>query len=457
MDAHLVAAWEGLCQALAPVFSRPVFGTFVHVLTGWVLCRSRPAVTNLVRTVGDQLLGQAAKHWTTYQKFFYRANWSLEDLSRQVLLQVVLPTLDACAPGAQVELKIDDSTCARHGRHVAFAGYFKDASASNTLKTVVHWAHNWVLGCITLRCSRWPRWVIGLPVWFALYRKAPDCDRAHPFQTRQQLAAQIIRQTRDLLPRRALQVAVDGQYATRAVVQAAREADADLVSRLRSDAALYALPARKPPHRRGRQAKKGRRLPTPQQMAARRRKGWRTLEVRAYGKVVRRQVLAVVCLWYHVSRERPIKLLIVRDPTGRQKDDYLFCTEPRVPDAQILEGFAARWPIEECIREAKQLGGFEQVQGWCPRTVERQAPLALIGQTLVKAWYLRYAVAAEAAQPASVHGGPGRRDKAHPSYLDMLATLRYALWRHRITPNSTLGARMHGFLETLRFTLCAAA
>jgi len=242
-------------------------------------------------------------------------------------------------------------------------------------------------------------WVIGLPVLFALYRKRPDCDRSHLFLTRQQIAARMIRQTRDALPRRTIRIAADGQYATKEVAGAASEARrSNLVSRMRCDAAIYALPPTKyKRHRRGRRRKKGKRLPTPKQLAARRKKGWRNVEVLAYGKRVRRRVLPVVCLWYHVSKDSPLKLLIVRDPSGKQKDDYLFCTEPATPDEQIIERFAARWPIEECIHDGKQTGGFEQVQGWCERTVERQAPFALVVQTLVKAWYLLYG--ADAASP----------------------------------------------------------
>jgi hypothetical protein len=180
-----------------------------------------------------------------------------------------------------------------------------------------------------------------------------------------------------------------------------------------------------------------------------------------YGQRVKRQVLPVVCLWYHLShalslegKDRPIKLLIIRDPAGKQKDDFAFCTDPAVDDAQIVERFAARWPIEEAIHDGKQLGGFEPVQGWCARTVQRQAPPALVVQTLVKAWYLKHGIHAKSAQPTGTDWTPG---KDHPPYLDMLATLRRVLWDHRINHNSTLGDRLRGIWKTLQFTLCAAA
>jgi hypothetical protein len=460
MDAALVSGWEALCQLLAPAFTGPTFVTFLHIVTGWVLCRSRPTVTNLFCTIGSSLLAHASKHWTVYEKFFYRATWSLPQVSRLLLTRIVAPLIDRCAIGSQIDLDIDDTTCSRCGKHVAWAGYFKDASASNTLRTVVHWAHNWVIACVAMRDRRWPQWVIGLPVLFALSRKRPDCDKLHPFLSRQQIAAQLIRVTHDALPGRTIRIAADGQYATREVVAAAWSTESNLVSRLRSDAAIYARPCKRQQrggHGRGRPRKKGKRLPTPKAIAARRKNGWRTVEVLAYGKLVRRRVLPIICLWYHVSKDKPIKLLIIRDPAGKQKDDHLFCTDPTVPDEQIIERFAARWPIEECIRDGKQTGGLEQVQGWCRRTVQRQAPFALIVQTMVKAWYLRHGANVTNAQPQGAKVCGWLRQKDHPSYLDMLATLRRVLWTQRIKCNSTLAGRVWRLLEPLRFTLCAAA
>jgi hypothetical protein len=457
MDAVLVSGWEALCQLLAPAFTRPTFITFLHIVTGWVLCRSRPTVTNLVCTIGSSLCSHAGRHWTVYEKFFYRAAWSLPQISRLLLTRLIVPLIDRCAMGLEVDLDIDDTTCSRCGKHVAWAGYFKDASISNTTRAVVHWAHNWVIGAVVMRDKRWPKWVIGLPVLFTLYRKRGDCDKAHPFLTRQQIAAQMIRDTRQALPGRTIRIAADGQYATREVIGAAAGIESNLVSRLRSDAAIYALPPKHKRFKRGRRKKRGRRLPTPKQLARRRKTGWRTVKVLAYGKRVERRVLAITCLWYHVSKDSPVKLLIVRDPSGKQKDDFLFCTDPTVPDQQIIERFAARWPIEECIRDAKQTGGLEQVQGWCKRTVERQAPLALIVQTLVKAWYLLHGANAASAQPKGAKVCGWLREKDHPSYLDMLATLRRVLWTHRIKCNSTFVGRVRRLLEPLRFTLCAAA
>ena len=63
MDEELVAAWKELCQQLAPAFTARTYVTFLHVVTAWALCRSRPAVTGLVLTVGDGRSGTSC--WGT--------------------------------------------------------------------------------------------------------------------------------------------------------------------------------------------------------------------------------------------------------------------------------------------------------------------------------------------------------------------------------------------------------
>lgn len=461
MDATLVTSWKSFCQILAPALAGPTLTSLLHVLTGWVLCRSKPTVTNLVRTIGPRLLGVAAQHWTTYEQWFYRRSWSLAKMSRLLLTQVVAPLLAKEGEGPPqaakvIELKIDDTTCGRHGQHVAYAGYFKDASASNVGRAVTHWSHNWVIGAVAIRCKRFSSWVTALPVLAALYRKEKDCDSKHPFLTRPQMAAQMVRDVRAALPDWEIRVGVDGAYASSKFL-GALPANANVVSRLRGDAAIHALPPKRRTGMAGRPRKYGKRLATPRQLAKRRQTGWRTVTVRKGGKTVERLVWSQVCLWPRGCGDRPIKLVIVRDPQGKQKDDFFFCTDASVDEVQIVERAYARWSIEESIQEVKQQHGFEEVQGWCPKTVERQAPMALVVQTLVKAWYLQHGEQARAAQPRGKEAWPWMPDKKHPSYLDMLATLRAVLWDDRINSKSPRSGKVREILKTLRFTLCAMA
>jgi hypothetical protein len=153
----------------------------------------------------------------------------------------------------------------------------------------------------------------------------------------------------------------------------------------------------------------------------------------------------------------PIRLVIVRapgGPAGKQQDDFFFCTDITVPDEQIVQRSGDRWGVEECILEAKQQLGFESTRGWCSNTVHHQAPLAMVLLTLVKAWYARCADDEPALLPQAPPWNPG---KTHPSFLDMLAALRGMLWQHRISSNSPLTPRVHDILQTVFYTLSAAA
>ena len=458
MDAAFVEAWRATCQAVGGTLTQPSCVTFLQIATGWVLCRSKPTVTNLVRTIGGSLLGHAAKHWTTYERFFYRAEWSLDTLSELLLRRVVVPLINrhsAASAGSSIELVLDSTTCGRSGKHVAYAGYYKDASVTNVTQPVFHWAHNWMIGAVILRPVHWPRWAISLPVFFALHRKKPDCDRDHPFLTTPQLAVQIIQRVENVLPDWEIHVVGDGDFANRKVVGGLGE-QTNLVSRIRRDAALHAPLPKRRPRRRGRPATRGRRLPTPEQMA-RRMTGWEIIRIRKGGQLVRRRVLSSVCLWPHVCRDRLVKVVVVRDPRGEQDDDYFICTDATVSSRSVVERYYARWTIEEAIQDAKQHGGLEDVQGWCPRTVQRQAPMALIVQTMVKAWYISRGRRAISAQPRGAKVCGWLRPKDHPSYLDMLATLRRVLWDGRINSKSAFRGVLRKTLDALHFQLCAAA
>ena len=125
-----------------------------------------------------------------------------------------------------------------------------------------------------------------------------------------------------------------------------------------------------------------------------------------------------------------------------------------MPDAEIVQRYYDRWGVEEAIQEAKQCLGFEATQGWCSRTVNRQAPLAMVLVTLVKAWYARCALREPSLLPERL---PWYPHKVQPSLGDMLAALRKVLWQHRITLNSRSWPRVQRLLQIVSFALSGAA
>jgi len=103
-------------------------------------------------------------------------------------------------------------------------------------------------------------------------------------------------------------------------------------------------------------------------MAATRRR-WDALPVTLYERQVTPLVFGCTALWYGALREQPVRIVIVRDPSGRRRDEAFFCTDLTVDHALILEGYARRWAIEVTFHDQKQFLGFEHPQTQTPEAV----------------------------------------------------------------------------------------
>lgn len=454
----LVAVWNELISHGDAVFTAPTRQIWQQMARGWVLRRGPATVTHILRVLGQR----ADRHWTAYHRFFYRAVWSREALCLRILVQVIGPLIrqsgriDPATGQPEADLVLDETTAGRYGKHVAHAGWYHDASASGPghKGRVTHWANLWVVGAVVLRLEAWPllRWV--LPVIFSLHHKRSQATPEHPFETVMARAGQMVRAVAQALPDVRWWVPTDGNYAKRPFVQILPPT-VRLVSRLRRNATLFALPPVRQKLGRGcgRRRKKGKELPKPRHLAARRKKGWRRVTLQRQGHTAERDLLGITCLWPRVCGYRPIRVVIVRDPAGREKDDFAFCTDATETDERIVQRFFDRWGIEEGIFEAKQMMGFEDTRGWCLKTVQRQAPVAMLLVTLVKAWYIRCAPGEPALRPETT---PWYPDKAQASFADMLAALRNVLWQHHL--NSTLGfiPQMQQWWKRLSYALSAA-
>jgi hypothetical protein len=443
MDAtSLVSAFHCMLHELSSVFTKPTAETFRQLAVGWILTPGAGTVTGMIRAMGPA----AVKHWTVYQKFFYRAVWSVEQLSALLLRRLVAPLL-----GREIHLAIDDTTCGPRGKHVALAGWFKDAS-SHAQGPVIHWAHNWVIGAVVLRVPRFPLVRLALPVLFTLHRKKPDCDAAHPFATLPQQGRQIVCRLAEIFPERRIFVAMDALYATqdffgnlpRNVVG---------ISRLRKNAALRQWPVPPRKGRQGRRRQRGEPLP-PLAELTRRAENGKMANLLKQGRTVRRRLSGLTCQWYHVCRDCPVRVVLVQDPTGREVDLYLVCTDPEVADAKIVQEYFDRWGIEECIQEGKQQMGMERTRGWCARTVGRQAPLAMLLASMVKLWYVLHAAGCPLVRPRPL---PWYPQKAGASFRDMLAGLRRTLWQKLVLCKLHRRWKSNQFTQALDYALCQAA
>jgi hypothetical protein len=239
-------------------------------------------------------------------------------------------------------------------------------------------------------------------------------------------------------------VVVDSAYAGRTVLEE-RPANVQVISRLRGDAALYAQPAHRQPGQKGRPRRRGDRLPSLQQVAARRRR-WQALPLVLYGRAVTPRVFTCTALWYGALRAQPVHSVVVRDPSRRRRDEAFCCTDLAVEAAFLLQTYAARWTLEVTFRDSKQHLGFGQAQNQAPRAIARTAPFAGLVYSLVLLWAAAY----------HQQGGtlrwivrPWYRTKVAVAFPDLLTALRQDLWRTRFSAAPASARHLRNSAPTL--------
>lgn len=402
-----ISAWSQIVMQFSAIFTQPTTHIFAELISGWILCPTRKTVTGMIGFMHPK----KRRPHDAYHRFFPDARWSTAELWRRLLTWLI----GYFYPTGVIPLDLDDTVFHRTGPRVSGAGWWRDAVRSTGTKIV----HCWGLNLVVLTLRVIPPWAgepLGLPINLRLHRKkGPSLI---------DLAEQMLIQITEWLDQRSFSLCADGFYASLAGRNLSR---IHLTSRMRCDAAIYELPPKNCPQgKRGPKPKKGKRLPTPLQLAKRVRK-WDRVDTQERGHQRVRLVYTKVVLWYKVSAQ-PVLLVISRDPEGKEKDDFFFTTDIDASDAAVIESFAGRWSIEDTFRNTKQYLGAEQLQTWKGQGPERAAVMGLWLYSVIWAWYIRHV-----DHTGTVQTKPWYLAKVNPSFQDALATLRRDLWRERIT------------------------
>lgn len=424
--------WELLQSALAVGFTEPSLVLFRNLVCGWVLCPCRRTVTQMIR-LGDS---EGAHAHDAYHRLLRIGLWNWPLLWKTLTLALVAFVV----PNGDIHLDVDDTLFHKVGRKVHGSGVFRDAVRS-TVRRVVY-ARGLNLVVLTLRVQ--PPWggePLGLPVNMRLYHKGGP--------THLDLAEQMILEIATWLPKRLIRLAGDGAYASLAKRDLPRT---HITSRMRRDAALFELPPPRRPHQRGRPRKRGARLPAPAALAHSALLKFQSATIEIRGRTEERLLASKLVLWYAVCPNRPVLLVVVRDPAGKQPDDFFFTTDLGATAVDVASHYAGRWSIEDTFRNVKQSLGGEEPQSWAAKGPERTAALSFWIYSAVWLWYLR------------THGTrttwtalPWYPLKRTPSFADALAALRRALWRQRVFPTSEERALATKVVDTLIDVLARAA
>ncbi len=405
MNTIIISTWDTIIQYFFPIFTVPTTEIFLNLITGWVLCTAKHTITGILPFADPT--GQKAHD--AYHRFFPDASWAMSELWR--LLTILLARI--FYPTGVIPTDLDDTLFHHSGRKVNGAGWWRDAVRSTGAKIVHAWGLNLVV--LTLRVN--PPWggePLGLPINMRVHRKNGP--------TLIELASQMLTEVALWLPQRRFLCCADGFYASLAGEDIA---NTHIISRMRRDANIYDLLGKKRKKQRGRPRKKGRKLPAPEQMA-KRIHNFKLVKTCERGKSRKRLIYTRKVVWYRVS-QKPVLLVISRDPTGKEKDDFFFTTDLSLTAAEVISGFAGRWSIEDTFKNTKQFIGGQEPQTWKGKGPERAAALSLWLYSAIWLWYL-----GQKSKRRYFFVQPWYPGKSAPSFADALSCLRRVLWRDRI-------------------------
>jgi hypothetical protein len=263
-------------------------------------------------------------------------------------------------------------------------------------------------------------------------------------------------------PERRFVLIGDGAYAAAGLLRTLDER-VTYVGRLRADAEVYdPVVPQQPKGKRGQKPKKGPRLPGPKEAARRAdakphgrgRWQWQKVDVVAYGVQRTLQVLAYTVVWPEVFGLRVIRIVVVRDPTGKMKDAYLFTTDLTATLAWVITTYAKRWSLEVAFKNSKQVMRIEEPQHWCQHSIEKLAPWVWQMQSLLHLWYLTIGHTLPEAKTARERMGPWDNEW---SLHHIVGVLRTALLEETINPESADEADWQQLLAKVKEYLNCAA
>ena len=446
-------AAEPLVRAIGGAFTRPTLARFTALMIGLIVTMGRRTVSHTLAVMGPVLGG----HWSNYHRLYSAAKFSMWALAAVLVRQVV-----ALLPAdVVIELTADDTVDGKEGDHVWAKSAHRDSARSSGARTNIKFGHKWLSLCVLVRLAGWDRpWALPILCGLCVSPKVARAVGVRP-KTPSQLARQLLIRLMRWLPDRKFILIGDYQVVTHQTAEFARRHGdrVTAIGRLRGDANLYAPPKNARRSRGGGWAKKGRKIPSPQQQID-------TLEPVAqkmawYGGSRReRRYVSQQALWHdkHGSVVTPIRwVCVLGDAKLGLEDAFFFSSNPAMAAVTIIECYARRWNIEVTFQEARALLGLETTRHWCRQSVLRVTPILLsLFSVVVLIWH----ELPQARQRLIVSSTPCYQ-KRSVTFADVLGAVRRELWETALlghpVKNKCLTLLPQTVRQTLLWHLSAAA
>ena len=359
-----------LLAQFAHCFTKPGYEHFKAIMMSRMGLLGLPhCVTEVMRLNGLH----KQKHWTTPYHFLSKGRFSCKELS-QSLLDLLAQGLGL---GEEIIIAIDDTLVKKIGKLFFGLGYYRDPTDKNpgAHKRKVR-GHCWVVLALVFRQGK--TW-LAFPLAALLFLPEAVC-KPGSFKTKIELAEQLLKRFR--WPGKRLILLVDNLYAKgKLAFDLSLEQSVTMISRLRSNAALYELPkpAKKP--KRGRPRLRGDKVSA--KHLYRRRSKHRQLKLKIYGKTVTIKAFVDILMPSRTLGSQPI-LVVIFPQRSKKKMNVFFSTDLSMDPVRLLELYAVRFKIEDAFDELKTFGGFADCRQRSLPALKRHATFSLMAYSLLR-------------------------------------------------------------------------
>ncbi len=404
------------------LFSKRTWPFALLLIVGAILAPGKRTVTAILRIMG---LSQE-KQFQKYHRVLNRAVWS--NLALSAILLILL--LNTFLPFGTVVLGVDETIERRRGKQIKAKGVYRDPVRSSKSQLVKVSGLRWISLMLLVNIP-WAQRIWALPFLTVLApseRYYEGKVRGHKKLT--DWARQMGKQVRRWLPKRKLVLVADSSYAALELLASLQNLanPVYMVTQLRLDAALYEPAPEREPGTIGRPRKKGKRLPSLNDVLANEETVWQTVTVSHwYGQgPTEVEITSGTAVWYSSGKPVvPIRWVLVRDPKGEFETRAYLCTDQSAASVQILKWFVRRWQVEVTFQETRAHLGVETQRQWSDKAIARTTPI-LLG---LFAWITLLAHQSRQEETLPIRQAAWYK-KTHPTFSDALALVRSRIWLH---------------------------
>ena len=367
MDAQTIIP---LLSEFASCFTKAGYQHFVVMMLSRMSLVGLPhSVTELMRHSGIY----KEKHWTSVYWFMREGKYSCKALSQR-LFEVLSKRLNL---GDTLILAIDDTLVKKIGKSFFGLGYYLDPTDKNpgAHKRRVR-GHCWVVLALLFEQGKQ---CFCFPLAALLFVPKKHCEKSWKFKSKIELAELLLQ--RFSWSSKKILLLVDNLYAKGKL--SFDIANVVMVSRLRSNAALYELPKQPKKKKAGRPRLRGPKNKAHHLYRCRSKHQHLTLNI--YGKTVQIKAFVDILMPSRTLGAQPILVVIFPQRTKKKvKMNVFFSTDLNMTPTRLLELYALRFKIEDLFDELKTFGGFKDCQQRSFPALKRHATFTLMAYSLLR-------------------------------------------------------------------------